>query len=233
MRLSKIETLKGEIVCKSGLLICGASNGLSIGDLSSEFIKNPITKEPYIPGSSLKGKLRCILEQEAGKYQMKPNKDDAMPCGCGKCEICKLFGSHAQGKDAIKTLPRLIFRDAMLNEESRRRIKESDITEEICFETKVENVIDRKKGSTISGGMRTNERVAAGMKFDYEIVLQIYDEDTPEDIKMYKETIEKGLNLIELTYLGGCGSRGYGNVEFSKKSVSDWEEKYSVSGNKE
>jgi len=231
MKLTKIEVLRGEIKCKSGLLICGASNGLSIGALSSEFIKNPITKEPYIPGSSLKGKLRCILEQEQGQYgqdgkgQKKSKSDtipDSAPCGCGTCSICKLFGSHANGKDAIKSIPRLIVRDAELSNDSRAQIKESDVTEEICFETKVENVIDREKGSTRNGGMRTNERVAAGMKFDYELVLQLYDGDKDEDILTYKQLVEKGLKLIEYTYLGGCGSRGYGNVEFSKKESSDW-----------
>lgn len=240
MKLSRVEVLRGELTCKSGLLICGASNGLSIGALSSEFIKNPITKEPYIPGSSLKGKLRCILEQEQGQYgqngkgekkKLKDKNDrtkfemvpDSAPCGCGTCTICKLFGSHANGKNAIKSITRLIIRDAELSADSRKQIKESDVTEEICFETKVENVIDRQKGSTITGGMRTNERVAAGMKFDYELVLQTYDDDKDEDISKYKELVEKGLKLIEYTYLGGCGSRGYGNVEFSKKAPSDWE----------
>jgi len=256
MKLTKIEVLRGTILCESGLSISGVNSGLSIGALSSEFIKNPITKEPYIPGSSLKGKLRCILEQEKNQYgangsgYKKPKKEsegrekkiqehDGTPCGCGVCTICKLFGAHASGKND-RTPTRLIVRDSMLTDKSRKRIENSDFNEEVCFETKIENVIDRKKGNTINGGMRTNERVAAGTDFNFELVLQIYDVDTEKDVEAYKELIQKGLTLIELTYLGGSGSRGYGKVKFKKElkkgeekqqsddkiSISDWKTVY-------
>ena len=68
MKLDKIVTFSGTIFCVSGLSIGASSNTLEIGGIDREVIKNPITKEPYIPGSSLKGKMRAELEKEYGAY---------------------------------------------------------------------------------------------------------------------------------------------------------------------
>lgn len=66
MKLEQIVTFTGEIICVTGLSIGGSSNSLEIGGIDKEVIKNPLTKEPYIPGSSLKGKMRSELEKNTG-----------------------------------------------------------------------------------------------------------------------------------------------------------------------
>lgn len=58
MKLEQIIIFRGKIKCLTGLSIGGTSNSLEIGGIDREVIKHPITKEPYIPGSSLKGKMR-------------------------------------------------------------------------------------------------------------------------------------------------------------------------------
>src|SRR3989304_7996305 len=66
MKLSKIKELKGTIVLKSGLHIGSGNMEMHIGGTDSPVIKHPHTLEPYIPGSSLKGKVRSLLEMESG-----------------------------------------------------------------------------------------------------------------------------------------------------------------------
>ena len=100
MKLKEIVTFSGKIYCVSGLCIGGSSNSLEIGGIDREVIKNPITKEPYIPGSSIKGKMRSELEKRYGALKRERDKTTNLtekePCGCGRrtCLICKIFGAH-------------------------------------------------------------------------------------------------------------------------------------------
>lgn len=92
MKWEKIVRLTFQIKCLEGMRIGGSGGGLEIGELidaNLAAIRNPATDEFYIPGSSLKGKLRSVLEKQLGKA-------DREPCGCGKntCLICKVFGAH-------------------------------------------------------------------------------------------------------------------------------------------
>ena len=50
--------ISGINFCRSGIFIGGADDTLQIGGIDKSVIRNPLTDEPYIPGSSLKGKLR-------------------------------------------------------------------------------------------------------------------------------------------------------------------------------
>lgn len=47
----------------TGLRIGGRKETVEIGDVDLSVIKDPITELPYIPGSSLKGKLRSLVEK--------------------------------------------------------------------------------------------------------------------------------------------------------------------------
>ena len=63
--MKKLESkifIKGKMKAITGLHIGGTNNELSIGGMDNAVIKNPITNEPYVPGSSLKGKMRSLLE---------------------------------------------------------------------------------------------------------------------------------------------------------------------------
>lgn len=54
--------IKGEIVCKTGLHIGGSNDNIDIGGTDTVVIRDSVTDLPFIPGSSLKGKLRSLLE---------------------------------------------------------------------------------------------------------------------------------------------------------------------------
>ena len=194
----------------SGLSIKGNNNDINIGGLDCEVIKNPVTREVYIPGSSIKGKMRSLLElnSESGVNIIPDKKGQpyADPCRCGKCDICRVFGAH-KNPSAESAPTRIIVRDASLTEGSKTIIKNMPMESGSYLEVKAENSINRATGTANSP--RFIERVPAGMEFDMEIVLQIFEGD---DEATLKALVEKGLTLLQNSYLGGSGSRGYGSI---------------------
>ena len=62
MRLKEIKSIKGKIVLKTGLHIGAGSDEIHIGGIDTPVVKDPLKGWPYIPGSSLKGKIRTLLE---------------------------------------------------------------------------------------------------------------------------------------------------------------------------
>ncbi len=216
MKLEKICKYEGTIKLVTGLAIKGASNELNIGGADSEVVKNPLTGEPYIPGSSLKGKMRSQLEKIYGMKNAKGFGDKSKPCGCGdeKCLVCTLFGAH-MNPNAASAPTRIIVRDCELTDESRRRIRDMPVERGGYLELKAENLIKRDKGT--AEAPRFMERVPAGLEFRLEILVQIFDKDQEKELK---GTVEKTLEMVELSYLGGSGSRGYGQVKFE----GEWKE---------
>jgi CRISPR-associated protein Csm3 len=206
MKLEKILSFKGKVICKTGLHIGGTNNQIKIGGVDSEVIRNPLTDEPYIPGSSLKGKMRSQLEKKLGKVT-----DNGRPCNCGQigCTVCTLFGAHMNTKSLCGST-RIIVRDCNLTEETRQKyhelIKEKGAS---YLETKAENIINRKSGT--SDNPRFVERIPAGSEFEFNIQLNVFDDD---DEKELVDAVKECLKLVEDSYLGGSGSRGYGQVEF-------------------
>lgn len=51
------------LVVETGIHIGGGGENLDIGGLDKPVIRDPVTQRPYLPGSSIKGKLRSILER--------------------------------------------------------------------------------------------------------------------------------------------------------------------------
>lgn len=51
----------------TGLHIGGSAQGMEIGGVDNPVIRDPLTNRPYVPGSSLKGKIRSLLEKFYGK----------------------------------------------------------------------------------------------------------------------------------------------------------------------
>ena len=211
MKLLKTVKYIGKMELLSGLSIQGTNNDLNIGGADSEVIKNPITKMPYVPGSSLKGKMRSLLELRYGKVGSAGKS--TTPCKCGKrdCFVCTIFGAH-MNPNAESAPTRIIVRDCNLAEESRNLIEKLPLDNGNFLEEKSENIIDRRNGT--AGSPRVMERVPAGLKFDVNIVLQIFEDD---DEKAMKDKVDEALNLLEDSYLGGSGSRGYGYVKFEGK----------------
>jgi CRISPR-associated protein Csm3 len=215
MKLLKYKKITGQIELITGLHIGGSKDEIRIGETDNPVIKHPIDNFPYIPGSSLKGKKRTLLEWNLGKV----DKDGA-PHGCtdSMCPICRLFGTLE--KETTAGPGRVIFRDCTLTDESKQKLielkKETGLT---YVEEKTENVIDRKKGTTRKegGGVRQVERVPAGMVFDFQLDYRVFDMDddngkTDQDYFYY---VLEGLRLLENDALGGSGSRGYGQVKFT------------------
>lgn len=203
MKLIETKKVLGTITLETGLHIGGSKSSLDIGGLDSPVIKNP-HGVPYIPGSSLKGKIRSLLGIKEGSIDVKSDSQI----------LVKMFGTSEKGSE---TISRLIFRDAKLDTTDFKTIfTDKDAVLDTAYtEAKYENTIDRKSGTTKSGGLRQVERVPAGAKFNFEIVINIFDEDNEDFIGKLKE----GIELLENNYLGGSGSRGYGKVKIDYSIV--------------
>lgn len=208
------------IEIETGLHIGGSRESLEIGGLDNPVIKT-VNGIPYIPGSSIKGKMRCSLERADG---IKENRRHGEPCGCGKCNVCLLFGS-ATTDEKKRTITRLSVRDSFLDLKYFKEKFPELYGREVYTEEKTENVIDRIKGT--AQHPRVMERVPAGSRFTSEIVISFYEND---DIESLLKTFIQGLRLLEDEYLGGSGTRGYGkisfkNLVFSCKKKEDYQEK--------
>jgi CRISPR-associated protein Csm3 len=216
MKLKKIIKFEGIIHCLSGIAIRGVNNELSIGGADSEVIKNPLTGEPYIPGSSLKGKLRSQLEKKYGMKDKYKNPIQDKPCGCGDiaCKTCVVFGAH-MNPGAFSAPTRVSVRDGKLTKGCKTYIESLPAEKGSYLEIKAENLIKRNTGT--ADAPRFMERVPEGAEFTLEIVLQIFENDKEDDLIRY---IIEGLKLVELSSLGGSGSRGYGKVEFDYRITS-------------
>lgn len=180
----------------TGLHVGGNKENVEIGGIDNPVIRAAIKdNQPYIPGSSLKGKIRSLLEQIAGASEVGKNNS-----------INDVFGFAKDNKPS-----KIIFRDAYLNETSEKALKESENLDMPYTEGKWENVIHRVRGT--AEHPRQTERIPAGVSFDIEIVINVWDNE--EDGKKSLDLLKKGIAALENDYLGGSGSRGYGQVKFS------------------
>lgn len=216
--------LEGEIHCQTGLHIGAGKGSLEIGGAD-----NPVVKDafgiPYIPGSSLRGRLRALLEQTMGlaipselvylskrkgqevRIHQSDRPDD---------EICVLFGRNPGRVDKVSgdalegasaTPARLTVYDAPLVVDSITPQMRENLDDELT-EVKSENAVDR---ITSQANPRTLERVPAGAKFKFRMVLDVLcEEDKPLVARL-----AEGLRLLEDDALGGGGSRGNGRVSFA------------------
>jgi len=220
-RLLGYQTLSGIIRCETGLKIGGTRDTLEIGGVDNPVIKHPITGMPYIPGSSLKGKLRSLLELKYGKFDQERGAPYQGRLPDGKedlsCPISRIFGPHRNPVHNFGPT-RIIVRDAHLTPEwleifKRRREELGDY----FLESKSENVVNRKTGVADTGGLRTMERIPAGTEFYFEIVLRNFDwnqEKMGDESKENLKTVTEALSMLKSDYLGGSGSRGYGKISF-------------------
>jgi CRISPR-associated protein Csm3 len=225
----EIITINSRLKLVSGLHIGGADDSMKIGGVDSPVIKREIScnstgeigfgdsykhkiTEPYIPGSSLKGKIRSLLEHYF--RLIDPNGrgrviDSSSNFGDSKKRdmIIKLFGESA-GENKSSNITRFLFRDCFITNNVRKAFVQNKIS---LSEEKFENVIDRKTGTTINGGLRQIERVPSGVDFDFDVSIRIFEGDNKE---LFENILKLGLKLLELDALGGSGSRGYGKIKF-------------------
>jgi CRISPR-associated protein Csm3 len=216
--------LDGDLHCETGLHIGAGKGSLEIGGADNPVVKDAFGR-PYIPGSSLRGKLRSLLEQSSGfavpaelvylsrrkgqevRIHQSDRPDD---------EICVLFGRNPGrvervNGDALEssgaTPSRLTVYDAPLDGDSITPQMRENLDDELT-EVKSENAVDR---ITSQANPRTLERVPAGARFRIRIVLDVLCEP---DKELFSRVVE-GLRLMEDDSLGGGGSRGSGRVRLS------------------
>ena len=222
MQLTQIQKLTGQIELLSGLHIGSGNTEMHIGGTDNPVIKNPITQQPYIPGSSIKGKMRSLLEWYIGVVgdtdgsPVKFTDVDKIKCTEQKEEvkhILKLFGgapdSNVNG-DLIREIgpTRLSFWDCSL---VQSWVGDMDRKNLLLTETKMENTIDRIRGT--AEHPRNTERVPASAIFDFNLSIRVHDDEDLLDMLL------KGLKLLEITGLGGSGSRGYGKIAFKNLTL--------------
>ncbi len=193
----------------TGLHIGGNKDNVEIGGIDLPVIKLATKKnQPYIPGSSLKGKMRCLLEQEEGASEV----------GGSAC-VNRLFGVTENKKRGVKNQPsRLIVRDAELTPEWQEKLEEREGLDMPYTENKFENTVSRLSGT--AKNPRQIERVPAGAVFNVEFIINVWNAtESDEDIPTEEELLtlfKRGVSLLENDYLGGSGSRGYGQIRFGE-----------------
>lgn len=199
--------ITGVIEVITGLHIGGGNEAIEIGGLDNQVIKDPKTKKPYIPGSSIKGKMRFLSEWSEGKVDPRDGKVH----NCGNCNVCRVFGSMAKTEES-RGPTRLIVRDANLI---------GKFAPETMLEVKYGTAIDRVTGTAKVGSLRNIERVTPGTKFAFEIIYKVLDmgDDGKQDEKDFSLVV-KSLIGLENDTLGGSGSRGSGKIAFKDLKVS-------------
>src|SRR5271168_4286200 len=127
--------LEGEMTCETGLHVGAGKGSLEIGGSDNPVVKDSFGR-PYVPGSSLRGRIRSLLEQSMGlavpaelvflskrkgqevRIHQSDRPDD---------EICLLFGRSPGRMEKVSGEPldtraatpaRLTIYDAPLDQES-------------------------------------------------------------------------------------------------------------------
>jgi CRISPR-associated protein Csm3 len=199
--------ITGKIGVVTGLHIGGNKSALDIGGVDNAFIRTKKGRV-FIPGSSLRGKIRSLLEKAEDVFEA-----NGEPSGSVN-DVTKIFGIHkAKNNEEIKPIKpvTLIVRDAYLSDRLNEGENEKKNEREF-LEIKTENTINRITGKASKSGPREIERVSEGAEFLFEMIFNLnYDES--ENEKLLKQLF-KGMKLLEDDYLGGSGTRGYGKVKF-------------------
>lgn len=146
--LGKIK-IKSTLLVETGLHIGGSGDGLNIGGVDKAVVRDPINDYPYLPGSSIKGKLRSILERVHNKpINRKGSRDtyryesddlvsgfsriegeDIPFVGAKDCEVSRLFGSTGATCWIEKTVA---INEKLIDEQSNKKthkIKNLDCVE--------------------------------------------------------------------------------------------------------
>ncbi len=206
--LKKTHRIQIQMELLSGMHITGGDDTFDIGGADSQVIKNPLSGEPYIPGSTLKGKIRSLLEFKYGQFIDKKLEVD-------REENRGLVSLFEPNEKDMPQMTRGIFRDLLLTDESKKEL-ETILGDHTYTEIKAENKINRFQGKAESP--RFIERVPAGTKFEGEIDILEFENDDYQAIYDY---LKEGIELLNYNFIGGSGSRGYGRVKVRMEELSE------------
>lgn len=219
-RLKNVRRITGRIVVETGLRIGGSAETMEISGNDNPIIRNPATAEPFIPGSSLKGRMRSLAEW----YHVQIPAEGDVTKPDVTCSTSRVFGKPARNPSsqmspaeqaAYKMGPtRLIVRDAPLTLESRQAFQAGDQITEI----KSENSINRL---TAMANPRPMERVLPGVSFELDIIYRVFDIDDQgkTDEGLFESVVLTALALVQADALGGGVSRGNGKIRFDGLKV--------------
>lgn len=218
VKFEKNILIRGNLECITGLHIGGVVDQIGIGGADSPVILDRMRNIPFIPGSSLKGKLRSQLELKHVDQGWLNAGGQHHTCTKEDCDLCVTFGRPAD--NSVQSGPtRLIIRDSFPTEETQRQWERKD---EVVHGTEIkgENALNR---ITSMANPRFIERVVAGSKFGIEMIFSVYDNKDKARFKIILEA----MSHLEDSYLGGSGTRGYGkvvfrNLELLEKTAEDY-----------
>jgi CRISPR-associated protein Csm3 len=210
-QLIKKILIEGVIIAESGIMVGGSSSAIEIGGTDKQVVRNPITKMPYIPGSSLKGKMRSLLELVMGQVG-----EDNGPTQNPNHIPAQIFGHINRNTEKKQQPSRLIVRDAeLINPE---KLKDTEL---LYTEVKAENTIDR---ITSAANPRFFERVPKGAMFQLNMVLNVFDIDKRGE--EFLNHIFNAMRLVQDDYVGGSGSRGNGQISFKLDNITQRTHKF-------
>jgi CRISPR-associated protein Csm3 len=215
-KLTEKIRLQADLHILTGLHIGDSKENIEIGGIDNPIIRRKDNLEPYIPGSSLKGKMRSLLQLIAGYEDEKQRHSP----------ICRLFGAADKDKNTPGNPSRIIVRDCYLKETSRRLLQYSSTTDLPYTEVKFENYISRVEGK--AEHPRQQERVPAGAVFEAEFIINVFEGDSKEELL---STFAMAIILLQNDYLGGSGSRGYGQVAFTNWKKQETQLKWDTEKN--
>jgi len=205
-KLEKRLILEGVIEAVTPLHIGAGKPEMEIEEVDMPILRAP-DGVPYIPGSSLKGKLRSELEKIAKAKGLEvctpPNVNDM--CGASKrspqdlCIGCRVFGTAGR---SLSVASKVKLRDAYPLEPVEAMLERHG------------TAIDRSTGTVSRAALYKTEAVPAGTRFGFELVAENLEEDELRYLKA-------ALKSVEDSALGGASSRGFGKIRFALETLRE------------
>ena len=238
--------ISGKIICETGLHIGGTTEGFEIGGVDNPVMRDPLTEWPYIPGSSLKGKLRYLLEWSLGEnpFTGKPyhftidkkskGEPTFQPCSCGRCEACVLFGTTPESGVVKQESNSTGFAIPYVSEEGgetylisgpgRLTVRDMFPTDETLEQWKKwlgENIFtELKTENTIDRvTSEANPRTMERVPMGSKFKLDMVFDLYQETDKSLLKSLFTAMHLLENSSLGGSGTRGHGKIKFAELTI--------------
>lgn len=209
MAVKKYLVFNGTMTTESDLHVGASPDGDKIGGCDNPILRNKLTGEPFIPGSSLKGVMR-FLKETTPAYKDKVSNGEPCSCGQPNCIVCKMFGSH-KNKKPNSGLPRLIVSDLTINKKFKERLIASGMSLSDIVDIRTSNKVTRNPAIE-SRGLRNMEVISAGTVFDCSFKLRVQDTDNETELV---NALKSLVTAVEVN--SGIGSKltsGCGKVKF-------------------